>query len=261
MNGENREGFTAYLLNELEKAPSTVKQYLYRVDFIEAQIGRPLEEVQDDPNVFRKLKVELRGRYSSSHLKGAIVVAHHFHQWGALEGKWASNGIMDVKPPRERNDSAPPLPIDKVRAILSAARGSLEVRATHLPAYAGTRIEEAASIGDSQWSDGWLRFVGKGGGKREVPVHPNLERVRFGILAHPYPHKCSLQKAKERIERRVGFPFVTHQLRKSFSTVLHDEGVTSLCRKELLGHSLGLDGVYTLVSRREKQEAVVKVPY
>lgn len=261
VNPSQRGGFRSYLLDELEKAPSTVKQYLYRVDFIEAHIGRPLEEVQDDPDVFRKLKRDLRGRYSSSHLKGAIVVAHHFHQWGALEGKWKRNGIMDVKPPRERNDSTPPLLIDKVRSILAAAEGSLEVRVTHLPAFAGTRIEEAASVGDSHWVDGWLRFRGKGGKLREVPVHPRLERVRFIILARPFPHKASLQKAKERIERKVGFSFVTHQLRKSFSTALHDGRVSDLCRKDLLGHSTGLDGVYTLVSRREKQEAIAKVPY
>lgn len=261
MEGANREGFSTYLLDELEKAPSTVRQYLYRADFLEKEIGRPLEEVQDDPGVLRRLKVDLRGRYSSSHIKGAIVVAHHFHEWGALEGKWQLDGWMSVKPPKERNDSPPPLPIDKVKMILAAAQGSLEVRVTHLPAYEGMRIEESAAIGDSHWVDGWLRFIGKGGERREVPVHPTVEARRFGILAHPYPHKSSLQKAKERIERRVGFHFVTHQLRKSFSTELHNGGVSDLCRKEMLGHATGLDGVYTLVSRREKLEAMEVVPY
>jgi site-specific recombinase XerD len=259
MEAANRAGFMAYLLDELEKAPSTVRQYLYRADFIEGKLDKPLEEVTSSD--LRQFKAQLRGVYSSSHIKGAIVVAHHFHQWGSLEDKWQRNGIMDVKPPKERNNSPPPLPIDKVRAILAAAQGSLEVRVTHLPSYGGLRIEEASYIGEGEWTEGWLRFAGKGDKPREVPVHPCLEAVKPQILAHPRPHKYSLQKAKERIEARLGFRFVTHQLRKSFSTALHDEGVSHLCRKDLLGHSLGLDGVYTLVSQREKIAATSCLPY
>jgi integrase len=255
----NRKGFRSYLRDDLEKAESTVAQYLYRADFLERCLEKPLEEMTSDD--LRALKVRLRGGYSSAHIKGVIVVAHHFHQWGALEGKWARNGVMDVKPPKEKNDSPPPLPIEKVRAILAAAQGPLEMRVSHLPAYGGLRTGECAVIGEAEWTDGWLRFVGKGDRRREVPVHPSLEAVREAILAHPYPHKDSLPDAKERIESRVGFRYVTHQLRKSFSTELHNGGVSDLCRKSLMGHSLGLDGVYTLVSQREKREAVPLLPW
>lgn len=259
MQAGNRVGFVAYLSDELERAPTTVKQYLYRADFLETKLGKPLEAVTSDD--LRRLKTELRGVYSSSHLKGAIVVAHHFHAWGALEGKWPRNGIMDVKPPKEHNDSPPPLPIYKVVAVLEAASGSLETRAAYLPSLASTRAEESAGIGEAEWEDGWLRFVGKWGRRREVPVHPLLESVRDAILDHPYPHKESLQKAKQRIERRVGFRFRLHQLRKSFSTALHDGGVSQLCRRELMGHATGLDGIYTLVSQREKREAIAVLPF
>lgn len=259
MKPGNRAGFAAYLLNDEEKAPTTVKQYLHRAAAVERHLGMPIESVSGDD--LAGLKVALRGAYSSSYIKGLIVATHRFHEWGADEDLWPLNGIMKVKPPKERNDSPRPLSPERVRLVLASARGPLEVRAVYLPSFAGTRVMESARIGDKEWDDGWFDFVGKGDKRRQVPVHPALERVRDTILEKPYPHKESLQKAKKRVQERVGFRFRLHQLRKSFATSLHNNGVTEICRRDLMGHATGLDGIYVLVSDREKTEAVGIVDY
>lgn len=245
-----------YLRGELDRSERTVKQYEYRVGFVEGRLAKLAEDVI--PAELRRLKMDLREEgYSSSHVKGVVVAMRQYHEWGEVDEAFPPTGVAHVRTPKEENRSPRPLPHSQLRTLLDACRGPLETRVIWLPSFAGLRIAEAAGV---EWEDGWIDLIGKGRKRREIPVHPRLAERREEILSFR-PHPSSLQNAKERVEERTGISFVTHQLRKTFSTALHDAKVDGLCRRSLLGHALGLDGVYTEISRREKQEAVAALPY
>lgn len=253
-----KDAYASFLLEEKERSSRTAETYLYRWKVVEEKAGKPIQELSTE-DLFALKRVLREAGYSSAHIKGLFVAVRQVRKWGVVTGRWPQNGVEHVPIPREVNNSSRPLPLDKVRLILGVAADPYELRATYVPSYGGLRVEEAAGL--ETWQDGWLDFIGKGGKPRQVPVHPCLEARRDAILSRPTPHRGTLQSAKERIEERVGFRFVIHQLRKSFSTALHNEGVSSLCRRKLMGHSLGLDGVYTDVSEREQEEAIAVLPY
>lgn len=259
MNNDLVDRFALYLSGELHRTEGTVRQYLYRIRFLEEWTGKPIEEVTADD--LRRLKANPQG-YSSSHIKSMIVTLRQFHSWGVLEGLWQPGSIAALKVPKEDCRESAPLPDDKARTLLEKAEGSLETRLVYLGLYAGMRIGESASLTDEEWQDGWLRFRGEKTNKlREVPVHPDLADERDAILSYATPHKASMQKAKERLEKRVGFAFISHQLRKSFSSKLHDEGVSDRVVKDLIGHTQDVTGRYIVVSRRMKQQAIAKLDW
>jgi integrase len=78
---------------------------------------------------------------------------------------------------------------------------------------------------------------------------------------HPPTDPDTMQRVKRRLARRVGFHFVAHQLRDTFSTRLFDAEVDDRIVKELIGHTTGVTGRYVEVSRRRKQDAIAKLSY
>jgi integrase len=250
-----KKQFETFLLEEDRKKPSTVEAYLYRLAWLERYFGKPVEEVTADD--LRQLKRERP--VSSQTLKGEIVAIQRFHVWGSLEKLWAKNGICDVKPPPvDDEDSPPPLPIHQARTLMAACRRPLEYRVIYYPLLAGTRIGESAEIDGSNWhDDGVLRFRGKKNGRvREIPIHPELERVKWVILASMPTDTSSLQRVARRLKARTGIKFRTHQLRKTFSTVLYDDDVPDEVVKDLLGHVGDVTRRYAPVSMRRKRNAM-----
>lgn len=260
-------GFEDHLLNELGRKRSTVEAYKERIAWWERWTGKRIEDVTTDD--MRRLKRERPLSYkgtplSGSYCKGLIVTMHQFHIWGSLEGYWTKNGICDVRTsgPWDTEESSPPLPVSECVVLMDACRRPLEYRLIYYGCYLGTRIGESAIIDGPMWQDGFVRFRGeKNGRMREVPVNPELEAVKWHLWASRPTDDSTLQRVKRRLEERTGIDFVAHQLRKTFSTLVHEGGASMLCRRDLLGHSLGLDGIYTEVGKPEKVAAVMPVSY
>jgi integrase len=255
--------FRDYCLYDLELRPRTVKMYVRRLEYAQRLTGRPVHKIKDiDLDLIKRRCIDGELPLGRESVKGIMVVVRRFHYWGAAKGKWNLNGISLVRTIKVPRNRANPLTVDEIRELKAACERPLEFRVIYGIVYTGMRIGEIAPIEGSWWRSGWLRFEGeKNSGVREVPIHPELERVKWQILAHPPTYDSTLQRNKRRLEKKTGIRFVTHQLRDTFSTFLQDLGASYLCRKELMGHDLGLDGIYTWVSRREKAEVVARLPY
>lgn len=257
-----KEGFRDYLLYELGRRHSTVDQYVERVEITARYFGVPWETLATDPKLLRRLKRERP--WAGSTIKGRIVAVHALHLWGSLEGYWPKNGVMDVSTsgPYDDTDDIPPLPVEKARILLDACERPLDYRLIYYGLYLGTRIGESAQIVGEMWEDGWVRFPSeKRRGKREVPIHPELEAKKWRVLESPATDESTLQRVKRRLSKKVGFYFVAHQLRKTWSTMLYDNDVQDRVVKSLMGHAQDVTGRYIEVSRRKKSEAIATLDY
>lgn len=246
--------FCTFELEENGKKPTTVEAYFYRLNWLERYFGKPIEEITADD--LRQLK---RDRpVSSQTLKGKIVAAHQFHIWGYLEKLWPKNGICDVKPPKvDDEDSPPPLPIHQAMRLVEACRRPLEFRLIYYGVFEGMRIGESALIEGSNWhDDGVLRFRGKKNGRlREVPIHVELERHKWMLLASLPTDTSTLQRVARRLKARTGVKFKTQQLRKTYSSLLYDNDVPDEVVGDILGHTGSVTRRYAPVSLKRKRDA------
>jgi integrase len=240
-------------------ADSTVRQYRNRIAVLERITGKSIEQITADDALEIK---SMRDRYSSSYRKGLLVTLRSIHDYGAFAGKWERNGISYVKPPKEENDTTPPLPEAAAMELLEAARSPAEIRLTSLGLFAGLRIGESTVIRPPHWKNGHLWF------RREktrrmgmVPIHPQLQLARRRILSESPAWPSVLQKAKMRLAERTGIEFVAHQLRKTFAQALYDRDVPWEVVQTLLGHTLGVTGRYAWVQATSLQEAVAVLPF
>jgi hypothetical protein len=88
--------FTDYLRSGLGRRPGTVKQYLWRLDYIEHLLDKAVQDIT--PTDLRAFKRDTTlGRET---LKGIIVALKQFHSWGVLEGLWPDSGLRLVRTPR-----------------------------------------------------------------------------------------------------------------------------------------------------------------
>lgn len=252
-------------LYEFELRPRTCKMYVRRLYYAERLTGKPAHKIKPaDLEPFKRQVIDGTLGLGRESFKGIQVAVRQFHYWGARKGKWKLNGLSLMRTIKVPRNIANPLLPDELHALMDACRKPLEYRLVYGMSFTGMRIGEIAPIHPSWWRGGWIRFESEKsalGTVREIPVHPHLEEVRDMILAHPPTYDSTLQKVKMRLQRRTGIVFKTHQFRDTFATALQDGGVSHLCRRELMGHDLGLDGVYSAVSRREKQESILVLPY
>lgn len=255
-----RADYRAHLLEEDELAPSTVRQYCQRINLLEAIRGKPIEEIAVDPEEARAIK--RMTQFSTSYRKGFVVCLHSVHRIGAAQGRWKKNGMMEVRPPREENDSPLPLPEEIARFLLHACRCPREFRLVHLMTLAGLRIGEAAAIRDEHWQHGRLWFRGEKNRKlRMVPVHPRLEAVRSEILACSPGDTSGLYKAKRKLQERTLITFKSHQLRKTFSTAIYNRGTPAEVVDALIGHKPTTGRLYAAVTDWMREEAVALLPF
>lgn len=254
-----RSAYRAHLLEEDELAQSTIFQYCARIDLIEQLLHKPIEAAAVTPDDARAIK--RMTEFSSSYRKGFVVTLHSVHRVGAAFGMWDLNGMMEVRPPREENDSPLPLPLETARFLLHACRSPREFRVIYLGELAGLRIGESAMIREHHWQGDYLWFRGEKTRKfREVPVVPRLEAMKNVILSCSPGDASGLHKAKRRVQERAQIRFKSHQLRKTFASLLYDEGVSWEVVANLLGHTVGVTGLYAPITRRKRDEAMVKLP-
>lgn len=246
-----------YLMDEEERAESTIKQYLWRIDALEKLIEKPALEM--DELDLRELKRRLKQMgWAPETIKSIVVAARQFRRWAVLVGLVERDNTDLVKTPRVFAQPAIPLTLDEIFTLRAACERPLDYRLIYYGHLAGTRIGESAIIDGTHWhDDGVLRFPGEKNRQwREVPIHPDLQAVKWKILAHPPTYDSTLQRVKRRLEKKTGIDFVAHQLRKTFATELDATGASDREVKDLLGHTPDVTGRYIDISLSRKRQRI-----
>lgn len=133
----------------------------------------------------------------------------------------------------------------------------------YLGLYAGLRVSESERIDDAAWSEerGRLTFVGKGRKQREVPIHPELARVKENVLVKPVGVGC-LKHSCRALAYASGIAFTSHSLRRTFAVNLSEAGIGREVIGALLGHApLSVTESYCPVRWSEAVEAVSALTY
>ena len=251
--------FASYCLDEIGLLPSTVSQYGHRCNTWERLVGKPMREITADD----ARAVKHSGMVGPAAVKGLITTLHAYHKFGAAMGYWEMNGIMLVTAPRRiEHHTAPPLRIEHARLLLATCRRSSEYRLVYLGLYGGLRIGESAAIREADWK--WDRLWFRREKTRrygEVPIHPNLEKAKESILAGSPSDASGLQRAKRGMEERLGISFISHQLRRTFSSCLYDAEVPDEIVGDLLGHTGSVTRLYAKISTDKRKRAIEMLPY
>lgn len=233
---EDRVLFAQHLVKRCNLMPGTAFTYEQNLLRGERWLRKPAEEISA-PDLERFL---LESEYHPSTKNGTLVAYKRYHKFRALVLQRCDlNGIMAIEGPRQVRIPTRPLTLDQARTLLDAAKKSREVRIIRLGLYGGLRVAEAASIGRVHWiyDDDELKlgFVGKYRKYREIPVHPELERVRDLILSETTTDG-TLKHVCRSLSHYTGIPFSSRSLRRTFSRRLRKAGVDRAIVGFLLGH-------------------------
>jgi len=257
-------GFNSYLIGRRHVSESTARDYERAIVRIERFSG--LSRFEIDTTVLEEF---LSNGSSWSTKNQSLVAFRLFHRWAVRRGYCAPDPqIEELRLPRRQYALTLPLTGPESRSLLSAARGSYQTRLIYLGLYAGLRFEEIRSVSPTSWVMGvsggqQLRIWGKAGIYREVPVHPELERVRHRILERDCTRR-NLLTAMSHLRERLEIPYMTTRtLRRTFSDALSDCGVEREVVGALLGHSpSGITARhYAPVRPREKASAISRLHY
>ncbi len=179
--------------------------------------------------------------------------------------------VRQVERPRERI-----LTDAELKAIWAARTGNRDYdRIVRLALLTGCRREE---IGGLQWhevSEDWLLIGGgrmKGGITHEIPLLPAIAaalperpgKAEGSVFGRRGTGFSGWSKGKKALDARITgagttmAPWTLHDLRRTFSTRLHDAGVEPIVVEALLAHKQqGVAGVYNRASFREAKRAAL----
>lgn len=259
-------GFHDYTVAELGRAQTTADSYVKALLCLERWVDKPLCKVDSDD--LRRFKREARDQYAGTSIQQVVVAMRQFHKWGALEGHWPLNGIAAVPTPRRTMIPKPPLAFSAAIALMSACHSSLHFRVVFLGLYAGLRIAESASVTEREWFGDRLTIIGKGSKQRQVPVHPELAKVRPIILESKPATTAVLLSAMQRLRNKArvcdiqGNPASSHSLRRTFADALYDKfAVPQEVVGAILGHGKKVTEFYAPVRFDRMREAVDLLDY
>lgn len=248
------------------RADSTLYNYLYSFRLLEKQTGKPfttdLQQQLDPFDVWEWLD-ETAMTYSAPTRRCALAAIKGWVKWGHARGLWDLNGIVSIPTPPLESEMQPPLEPDQAAWLLDAAELPDEKRVVMLGLFAGTRISETARIGEHEWLEDRLRFVGsKTRAVREVPIAPELAAAREGILSVS-PSRRQARWAFEKLQQRSPFHWTTHGLRRTFAQRLLDEEVPVTVVEALLGHGVKSTTLrsYAQVPWKQKVGAIEHLSY
>ncbi|WP_162627116.1 tyrosine-type recombinase/integrase [Kocuria sp. BT304] len=183
-----------------------------------------------------------QGCWKPATRKSALASIRRFFTWMALYNHRTTNPtvcLLSVPAPCYR---ARPTPDAVLRRALAAAPDIESTLMLMLPAYAGLRRHEIASLHTSAVELRWLTITGKGARVRKVPIHPQLEPL-LALRSTGYffpspraPHR-SPDYIGRRIARLLGSGYTAHQLRHWFATRTYDATRDIRAVQELLGHA------------------------
>ncbi|WP_179646774.1 site-specific tyrosine recombinase XerD [Spinactinospora alkalitolerans] len=220
----------------------------------------------------------------------AVVAVRGLHRFALREGLTATDPAHEVRPPSPRRRLPKAISLHQVEALLAAVESADGPRALRDRALlellygTGARISEAVGLdvddidrlraesgGEESGEVGVVRFRGKGGKERLVPIGRFARRAVDAYLVRARPALAAsgrgtsalfLNARGGRLTRqgawavlraaaeRAGLSDVSpHTLRHSFATHLLDGGADVRVVQELLGHaSVTTTQVYTLVT-------------
>lgn len=253
-------GFERYYLRVLGRKESTTERQVERLKTWERLAGKPATEIGPG-DVLAYLEFNPLGHAGNTR-KGMLSSIQAFHRFESATGDKVLNGICDIASPSINDeDSPPPLDPRHVRPLMAACRLPLEYRVIYGGLFLGLRIGESGYLHGKMWSDGCIWIRGEKKDKvRAVPVHPELDKVMWNLLAHPPTDPATMQRVKRRIAKRAGVTFVSHQLRKRFAQDLANAGVDKGTRADLLGHRT-VDDLYAQPALSTLREAISRLPY
>lgn len=284
--------FRNHLLVERGLSPRTVQGYLGDLLLFERYCrsqGTDLERA-DEYTIRGFLEYVYRERLNQAAARARKVSAvRSFYRFAAAEGLRPDNPAERVRRPRLPRRLPVYLSAEEAKALLEAAAqaGPYPERDEALIAtflYTGCRLGELLALtpDDVDWVAGAIRFYGKGGKERIVPLRPELaERLQR--------YRASLPPAHRRVPRlflsRRGRPLSPsgvryllrrllaalpdarpgvspHKLRHTVATLLLQADADLRSIQELLGHaSLATTQRYTHVLTRRLREQLNRLPY
>lgn len=200
---------------------------------------------------------------------------HAFGGFLVDTGRRATNPAATIPPLRYRRRIPAALEHRQIAAVFAAAAaaGVRDRALISMLFHTAMRATEVRTLRWEQLADpGWVRFTGKGGQQRVVPVHPEAAadlaawRVECTDPVWLWPSPVQDGPVSETtLRRRVGSVGVAagvprlhpHMARHTLATDLLEHGVDVRVIQELLGHrSLATTQIYTAVRPARLAEAV-----
>lgn len=257
------EDFAAYLEYERQRSPETVKNYVSALTRLEARLGMAVDDIM--------LPQARRFLYSDASIptkRIAVIALRQYDKWQTLEGR-PPTGLHALPVPKYQPPKRPPM--DALNTIIVLDRVALmnprQARVSLFGLYAGCRLDEAARMEASNVYGDRLTFIGKGGKKRTVPLHPELE-ARLEFIFSETVGKDSLETVWVTLRNELGVvdlegkPATTHTLRRTFGNHLYNVVKTPWeMVAKMLGHEIGVTERYPEIYFDPMKDAVLAVDY
>jgi site-specific recombinase XerD len=276
-------------LYSLNRRLSGVRRYTDQVRAFVGYLGQDAEVAAITPRMITRYRVIMAERRCSGGTIGnALTAIRSFCRWLVTEELLDADPTASVAWPAREDPNVRALSNDELHQLFKvfAVPDGLDEtqsfiwqrnrRAILLMLYAGLRISEAAAL---LWRDVYLddRILivqnGKGGRRRELPIHPTLEAELRTVPEHrpTWPVAGSAtqnlltSKSMAHIFERwlpgLGIYITAHQLRRTFATQLLRRGAALRDIQQLLGHrSLKTTASYLGVDMKDLEESLKKLP-
>lgn len=245
----------AYLVRQRGLLPTTVRAYDYGLDLVERFTRLPIEEVSTQDSL-RYLQ-ESEDSPNQKHL--AVAAMKSFDKFESLVYDRPPSAKQALSAPRIRRDNKGTITREEAGVLIAEARTPVEIRGVYLPLFAGLRRAECIAV------DGWedrllIGQAAKGRKPREIPVHPQLDRVKDAMLSES-PTYSAIAYHAEKMSARLDITFSLHPLRARFARNLDEADVEERVRNQLMGHDATIGTVYAGHNWRKKSEAIKRVEY
>lgn len=220
-------------------SPKTIENYTWNLHALERHCGKHFTQSLEDgelssADVWEFLEANV-GHLSQAYLRQIVSTAKSWHKWGHSRELWSLNGIVSIPTPPKEDGEPRPLSPSQICWLLVNSWTDAQRKMLLLGGWQGCRIAETAAMGEPNWLDDRLSFVGKRSKRREVPIVPMLLDYRE-ILTRRYTLR-QMRWAYEALRARSPFAWTPHQLRDTFAQRHLDNGVELVIVEALLGHA------------------------
>lgn len=216
------------------------------------------------------------GAWKPETRKSARSSIRTFYSWAVRTGRTAQDPSYHLRGVTVPLPDPKPASETAVEHALRSAAGGRRRRAESLGGgddrlmlmlalYAGLRRGEIARLHTDHVSEDMVRFPGKGGRWRTVPLHPVLRNELAGLPpGFVFPGgddgHISANWVGKLLARHLGPGYSGHALRHRFATNLHAAGHDILVIQKLLGHAkVSTTQIYVKVKDDRLRRAVLDV--
>lgn len=230
---------TGYWTTWENLAPSSVARYLSGLRFLAGSSHKDFMEGGERLTTDDVVKVVISNPQLAPSSRSTLVKsAKAWERAGGFLGWFTPNGILDMHYPVPPSQPGPALKPSEVSGLVAACTTSRHFRLVYLGLYAGTRVSEATKMDADCWEADRLTFVSdKTKREVEVPLHPELVRLKDVILADSELPPQSLKATARQLRERTGVSFTSNSLRRTFIQRLLDLDVPVWVVDDLVGHA------------------------